>query len=73
MFTNNDNIYYGMFAGQISGDGSTFNDCIVNNSTICNSELCNVTFVDGAGEPITPSGIMMSMSEISTALDEAKH
>ena len=71
IFTNNDNIYYGTFVGQISANELSLTNCTIDDSIIRNSDLIDVTFnVDG--KQITPSDMMLNMSEISTTLEKTK-
>lgn len=62
IFSNQNNIYYGIFAGRISSDGQTFNNCTINQGTLHGATLDDVTIK--SGDRIIP------ISELADNVDE---
>ena len=47
IFSNNENVYYGVFAGQLSAGETAFNNCTINGGLINNAVLNDVTLCCG--------------------------
>lgn len=68
IFSNNNNVYYGTFAGKISSEGQDFNNCNIQGGTIDGTTLNNVTLKNG-NQIISLADLTSNVSEVSGKID----
>lgn len=69
IMANNDNIYYGTFAGALSGDGLEFKGCVIDGAEISNAMMHNVTFSEKGMEPVTTGDIVNGLNEVQKGFE----
>ena len=68
IFSNNNNVYYGTFAGKISSEGQDFNNCNIHGGTIDGTTFNNVTLKNG-NQIISLADLTSNVSEVSGKID----